>query len=166
MNLRPIIASIVLSIAFTGCATFSDQELGQIRQQGVSPAIVGKLKDGRVLTPPEVIEMSRRGVADELIIRQIEDAGVDYVLTPSDLKNMEKARVSQAVGEALIKASEEFARRYGPPGHGGPYGDVPPYPYGPGPYYYGGYPYYYPYGGVGVVVGGGRYWGGGGGRWH
>jgi hypothetical protein len=161
MKLHPILASALLLTAFAGCATFSDSELGQIRHSGVSPVVVGKFEQGRVLTPPDIIELTRRGVPDDLIVRQIEDANVDYVLTRNDIKQLETAHVSRQVMDALISASNDFASSHAPPGP--PHTDVvfagyPAYPYYD---YYGGYPYYYgyPYGGVviGGVVGGAYY---------
>jgi hypothetical protein len=166
MNLRLTLASILLATGFTGCATFTDAELGQIRHRGVSPAVVGKMQEGRGLTPPDVIELTRRGVADQLIIRQIEDAGVDYVLNRNDVKKLQAAHVSRPVLDALEAASDDFASRYAPPGRVHAYIGYPGYPYGDyysGPYPYASpYPYYdpYPYGGVSVELGGGRYYGG------
>lgn len=164
MNFRPILASILVAVGFTGCATFTPAELGQIRQHGVSPTVVNKMEDGRVLHPGDVIELTRRGVPDNFIIRQIDDAGVDYVLNRNDMKRLQEARVSRAVMDALIAASDDFASRYSPSGHVHAYATYPGDYYG-GPYYgYGFNPYYYPYGGVSVSVGGGRCWGGH--HWH
>jgi hypothetical protein len=157
MNLRPILASLCLAIGFTGCATFTPAELGQIRQHGVSPAVVNKMEDGRVLHPGDVIELTRRGVSDRFIIRQIDDAGVDYVLNKNDFKRLQAARVSRPVLDALVAASDDFASRYAPPGRVQVYATYP-YNYYYGPYYGGVYPYYpYPYGGVSVGFSSGRY---------
>lgn len=159
MNLRPFLASILVAIGFTGCATFTPAELGQIRQRGVAPAVVNKMEDGRVLHPGDVVELTRRGVPDNFIIRQIDDAGVDYVLNRNDMKRLQDARVSRRVVDALVAASDEFASQYAPSGHVSGFATYPYYGYGYAPYY-GAYPYYYPYGGMSVEIGGGRYWGG------
>jgi len=160
MNFRLLFASIFVALGFTGCATFTPAELGQIRQRGVSPTVVNKMEDGRVLHPGDVIELTRRGVPDRFIIRQLDDAGVDYVLNRNDFRRLQDARVSRPVIEALVAASDDFASRYAPAGRVHAYGAYP-YSYGYGPYY-GGDPYFYPYpvGGVSVEIGGGRYWGG------
>jgi hypothetical protein len=160
MNLRLILASTALAIGFTGCATFTPAEMNQIRQHGVSPAVVNKMEDGRVLRPNDVIELTRRGVPDHLIIRQIEDAGVDYLLDRGDVRRLQEARVSRRVLDAMIAASDDFASRYAPAGRVHAY--AYPYDYYYGPNYYS--PYYYPYGGFSVSVGGGHYWGGH--HWH
>jgi hypothetical protein len=158
MNLRPILASVILTTCFAGCATFSDAELGQMRQRRVSPAVIGKMQEGHVLTPADVIELTRRGVPDDFIVRQIGDAGVDYVLSRTDFKMLQNARVSRPVMDALIAASEDFASQHNP-GRPRVYAGYPYNDYYDGPYPYP-YPYYYPYPyGVSVEVGGGRDWG-------
>lgn len=158
MNLRPILASLALATCFTGCATFTPQEMSQIRQHGVSPRVAGKMQDGLVLTPGDVIELTRRGVPDDFIIRQIDDAGVDYVLNRDDVKRLKAARVSRPVMDALFAASDDFAGSYGPGRPRAYAGYYPAYDYyGP---YYNPYPFY-PYGGVSLEFGGGRCWGGG-----
>jgi len=157
MNLRSILTSVFLATCFAGCATFSDAELGRMRQHGVSPVVVGKMEEGHVLTPADVIELTRRGVPDNFIIRQIDDAGVDYVLNRSDFKKLQEARVSRPVMDELIAASQDYASSHnGPPPRVRAYAAYPyddPY-YSPAPYYYP-YPYYY---GVSVGAGGGGYW--------
>jgi hypothetical protein len=161
MNLRPIAATLLLGLAFTGCATFNDQEIGQIRQHGVSPIVVGKMQKGDILTPQDVIQLSRRGVPDEFIIRQIQDAGVDYVLGKDDLKKLAAAHVSKDVAVALIMASDEFARDHSPNYHprvSVGYGVYDPYDFS-APYPPYAYPdYAYPYYGGAVYYGGGGYW--------
>ncbi len=167
MNTRHCFAVLAAALVtfVSGCAPFSDTELGRIRQSGVSPRVSAKFREGRILTTDDVIELTRHGVPDDLIVREINDAGVDYVVHRDDLKRLEQARVSRSVMEALIAASDEYSARYSPARRA--YIGYGPYPYDP--YYVGPYPspYYYPYGGVTVEVGGGRYWGGGHGHhWH
>jgi len=156
MNPRPVLAALLLGLAFTGCATFNDQEMAQIRQHGVSPVVVGKMQQGGILTPQDVIQLSHRGVPDEFIIRQIQDAGVDYVLAKSDIKKLADAHVSKDVAVALIMASDEFARDHTSDHHSHVtvgYGAYDPYDYyAPYPPY--AYPDYYPYYGGAVYYGG------------
>jgi hypothetical protein len=111
MNSRPL-AALCLSFVLTGCATFNDTELGIIRQSGVSPRVFEKMRDERVLTPEDVIEATRRRVPERYLVRQIEDAGVDYVLSPDDYRRLQRAGVSPLVLETLVAASDEFASLY------------------------------------------------------
>ena len=161
MKLRLLSASIALTALFAGCAEYSKSELTQLRHSGVSPTLVDKFEQGRILTPPDIIELAHHRVADELIVRQIEDASVDYVLTRNDLKQLESAHVSRAVMDALIHESNDFAADHAPPGPPHAFIASPEYPAYNYYDYYAGYPYYYgyPYGGVVVGVGGGRYYG-------
>ena len=46
--------------------------------------------------PEDVIELTRRRVPDRFIVRQIEDVGVDYVLSPEDYQRLRKAGVTAA----------------------------------------------------------------------
>ena len=105
----------LFAAALSGCATFDESELASIQRSGVSPRIVSKMEAGRVLTPEDVIELTRRRVPRNYILRQIEDAGVDYVLTPEDYQRLQKARVAPEVLDALLAASDDFAARYAAP---------------------------------------------------
>jgi hypothetical protein len=115
MKLRPLLASLLTGLSLAGCATFTDAELGLIQHSGASPRLVGKMETGRVLTPEDVIELTRRSVPERFILRQIEDIGVDYVLSPEDFKKLQHARISPEVLDALVAASDEFSRRYAAP---------------------------------------------------
>jgi hypothetical protein len=151
MKPRSVLASLCLLAAFSGCATFSTSELGQVRSSGVSPVVVGKFENSRSLTPPDIIQLTKRGVPDDLIVRQIHDAGVDYLLTRNDVKSLEAARVSPPVMDALIQEANDFAASHAPPGPPRSYAGYGPYPAYPYYDYYDGYPYWgYPLG-VGAV---------------
>jgi hypothetical protein len=156
-RLLPATLLLAFGLLLPGCATFSDNELGIIRSSGVSPRVYDKMQNDRVLHPEDIIELTRRHVPSRYIVRQIEDTGVDYVLSKEDFKRLQNAQVNRDVLDALIAASEDFSGRYAGPHHH-VYVDAYPYPYYD-PYYYGPYPYAYPYPyyggsfGVGVVVG-------------
>jgi hypothetical protein len=147
MKLRAALHAFTALAAITflaGCATFSDEELAQIRDQRVSPYVMHKLATGRILTPDDVIELTRHRVAVPLILRQIRDTGVDYVLKGDDVRRMERARVPGEIIDALIIESERHIRiaaGYYPAYYG----------YGYDPFFYG--PYYPYYGGWSFGVG-------------
>ena len=70
---------------------------------------------------------------DEQVVRHLEDAGVNYVVTRSDTVRLRNARVSARVIDSLLKASDRFAARasYQPDDDGWYYGDPwAPYFYG------------------------------------
>jgi len=125
-NLLPV-AALAASLLTAGCESFSKAELEQVRQQGVSPAVISKMERGRPVTPAEVIELTRRSVPEPLILRQIDETGLDYLLTKDDVTRLRTARVSPAVTDALLHESERFARSYNPgfgPHYVSPYDDV------------------------------------------
>jgi len=129
-------AAFAASLLLAGCANFSSTDLAQIRQHNVPPAIVGKMETGHVLTPPEIVELTHRGVSDRIILRQIDNTGLDYTLGKEDFARLEKEGVSRAVIDALAAESERFTRNYAPgfgPHYVSPYDDVT---YGPDPYRY------------------------------
>ena len=136
LRLPPLIAlaALATSLILAGCANFSPTELAEIRQHSVPPAIVGKMEAGHVLTLAEIIELTRRGAPERLIIRQIDNTGLDYTLAKDDLARLKKAGVAPAVIDALLVESERFARNYVPgfgPHYVAPYDDVT---YGSDPY--------------------------------
>lgn len=141
---------LLFAVSLTACSTFTDQELARFRAQRVSPPVYTKLSRGEPLGPTDVIELRRRGVADVLIIRQIEDHGVTSLIGRSDVTTLRKAGVSAAVIDALLRASDDFAGDYAAREYGVAVGS-----YWPGFSYYDPWPWY---GGVGVGFSTGRYY--------
>jgi len=133
---------LLLAAALSGCATFDRSEITRVRQHGVSPAVVAKLDLGKPVAPADVIELTRRGVPDEWIIRQIEDHGVDSYISRSDVTMLRRAGVRPGVIDALVNASDRFAGNYRARGFasfGSYFGDPYDEFYGPYPgYWYGG----------------------------
>jgi hypothetical protein len=63
------------------------------------------------LLPDDLIALRRLRVPDSLVIRHLDDVGVDYVITRADVLRLRKAEVRPGVIEALLLASERFAVR-------------------------------------------------------
>ena len=142
---------LLFAFSLAACTTFDDRELASFRARHVPPPVYSKLSRGEPLEPSDVIELTRRGVADSLIIRQIEDHGVASFITRSDVLALRKAGVRAAVIDAMLRASDdEFAR-----GHAGPDDSI--YAGGYDPYfgYYDPWPWY---GGVGIGFSTSRYY--------
>ena len=137
---------LLVAAALAGCASFDQREINQVRQRGVSSQVVDKLDRGHAVAPADVIELTRRGVRDEWIIRQIEDHGVDSYVSRSDVTALRRAGVRPAVIDAMLNESHRFAENY-------LYRDSAYFdPYYSDPYfgYYGAYPGYW-YGGLGAT---------------
>lgn len=124
---------LAFAIALAGCTTFTDRELATFRTQRVAPPVYTKLSRGLPLNPSDVIELTRRGVADSMIIRQIQDHGVASLIERNDVARMRRAGVRPAVIDAMLWASDDFARRYAARDYYGAFG---PY-YGLWPWYAG-----------------------------
>ena len=104
----------LLAVSLTACSTFDDRELAGLRSQRVSPPVYSKLSRGEPIEPADVIELTRRGVAPSLIVRQIEDHGVASLISRSDVTKLRNAGVSPAVIDAMLRASDEFVRDHAP----------------------------------------------------
>ena len=154
LRLLPLLA---IALALAACSTFDDRELASFRARRVPPPVYSKLSHGEPLGPTDVIELTRRGVADSLIIRQIDDHGVDSMVGRRDVVAMRKAGVRAPVIDAVLWESDDFARDYGPRNY-----SVAVDSYYPGVGYYNPWPWY---GGIGFTVGTGSYYGGRYGRW-
>lgn len=128
-----VLTALLAACFLTGCATFNETELAIIQRSGISPRVFEKMQAGRVLTPEDVIELHRRRVPDRYVVRQIDDVGVDYVLSPEDDQRLQRAGVSPQVIEMLIAESDDFASRYAAPRYDAYFAD----PYYYDEYYYG-----------------------------
>jgi len=130
---------LALALALTGCSTFNDAELAQIRQRNLHPELLAKMESRRALDPQDLIDLKRAGVRDELVVKHLEDVGVNYVATREDVARLRKARVSARVIDSMLHESERFAGRSfdGPYNSGWYYGD----PWAP---------YFYPGWGFGI----------------
>ena len=102
---------IILILILGGCATYNENEIAQFHHLGVPPALLAKLEHRRALFPDDLIALRRLRVPDPLVIRHLNDVGVDYVITRADVSRLRKAEVRPGVIEALLWASERFAVR-------------------------------------------------------
>ena len=100
---------LALVLVLAGCSTFTDAELAQIRQRGLRPELLAKLEHRRALEPDDLIELKRAGVADEQVVKHLDDVGVNYVATRGDVVRLRKAGVRARVIDELLRASERFA---------------------------------------------------------
>ena len=124
---------LALALVLTGCSTFTDAELAQIRQHHLRPELLAKLERRRTLEPEDLLELKRAGISDAQVEKQLNDVGVNYVATREDAVRLRKAGVSARVIDALLRASERFAAQQSAPepyDDGWYYGD----PWGPGFY--------------------------------
>jgi len=87
----------------------------------------------------DVIKQTQAGIADSLIVRQIQQSGRGFRLSSEDFRKLKQAGVSDEVMSALVMSDRP---KQGPPLPSGPSTVVHVVAqYGPYPYPY---PYYYP----------------------
>ena len=104
---------IIAALLFAGCKTFDRREMALIRESGAPRDVGEKIERGDSITPSEIIALSRSGVPDSLIIRYLEDDGVDYLVTRADVLSMRRAGVRARVIDVLVIEGDRFARDYG-----------------------------------------------------
>lgn len=168
--MKPALAYLLsAALLLAGCATQTKEQLAAVRASGVSAGVVRKLERRGALSPEDLIELKRHHVNDGIALRQLDRAGVDYVVDKSILRQLRNAGVSQTVIAAVILAGRRFEeqfqypysrRWYGAWGYpydpffyalGWPY---PRHPYPPGPFPLGPGPGLGPLGGPGPLPGG------------
>lgn len=115
--MRLLLLLVLSSGLLTGCATFSDQELAQIRSRGISREVLHKLDRDLPLTPGEIIHLEQRGVADSVILRHLDSAGLNYIPTRADVLRMRRGGVSARVIDEVIAEGDRFAADYSRPQH-------------------------------------------------
>lgn len=111
---RFLVACVALAL-LAGCATFSDEEITSIQLRGVPAPLVRKLQRAEVLTPPEIIALTKHRLPISYMIRHIDAAGVDYLLTRQDAVRMRRAGVPTSVIEVTLEECDKFAERYAEP---------------------------------------------------
>lgn len=100
---------LALTVAlFSGCAVHSPQALASVRAAGVPERTVAKLAHRGTLTPGEVITLHRAAVSDDIVLRHLDEVGIDYLLAKEDAKMLRTAHVSEPVLDALKTASNRY----------------------------------------------------------
>lgn len=128
------------ALALSGCASLSDKDRAVLERQRVPARLQDRMEDGRSLALEEVIELSRRGVPAETIVRYMRGTTRVYRLDSTDVTRLQKAGVKPPVIDYMLATPTRNAQRYVDPwwggwGYGGWWGYQPWWGYGPG--YYG-----------------------------
>lgn len=113
-TLRILLA--VLTAVLAGCATFSNAEVQNMEQRGLPPQIVAKLRQGDPFTPAEIVMLHRRGVEESFLFEHLQDAGVNYLVSPHDIKKMRRAGISPRLTHKLLVEVDKFAVKRADPG--------------------------------------------------
>ena len=109
------ILALAAAVVLSSCAALTPKELAYVQSRGVPPSVIYKLRHNDPLTPRDIITLSQRGTPDSLIIRALEVAGVDYLVTKEDVVRSRRNGVSARVIDVLLLECERFARGYAAP---------------------------------------------------
>lgn len=150
MKATHLITSLLALALFAGCAAIDRQAQNTLVQHNVSPVVYNRMLQGDALSVDDIIELSRRQVPADMIIRYLRSTCAVYMLDKQSLSRLKQAKVCQEVIDYLLETPRLFAPRFYPR----PYYDCRPwYPYEA---YYPYYPYYPQVYGTSVIVVGGR----------
>src|SRR5687767_12372535 len=96
MLYRPLFF-LAAAVLLSSCASLTPREIAYVEARGVPAPVVYKLERNDPLTPRDIIALSQSGTPDRLIIRALEGAGVDYLVTDADVLRLRRAGVSALV---------------------------------------------------------------------
>jgi hypothetical protein len=106
---------LAASLLLSSCASLTPREIAYVEARGVPAPVVYKLERNDPLTPRDIIALSQSGTPDRLIIRALEGAGVDYLVTDADVLRLRRSGVSALVIDVLLLECDRFARSYAEP---------------------------------------------------
>jgi hypothetical protein len=124
--------ALALLWLLSACAVLEKPEMDAVRAAHVEPYLLDKMRHGDPLAPGDIILLSRRHVADDILVRYIERTGVNFALTRQIATRMRTHGVSDRVLRAVSEESRRFVEGY----HAAQV-YVEPYYY-PGPIFFGG----------------------------
>jgi hypothetical protein len=103
-----VLGLVVVSMA-SGCASYREyqQDLEAAKGIGVSPVIYEKMRQGRLLHLPEIIELTQKKYPEDRLIRYLVYSGGVYRLTTVDIDHLKKAKVSDNIINYLLRTPEE-----------------------------------------------------------
>jgi hypothetical protein len=95
-----------------GCATLSESERAVLQRQKVPPSLQERMDQGRSLEIADVIELSRRGVPPDFIVRYLRGTGRVYSLNSLDVVKLREAGVRPGVIDFMLSTPGLYAPRY------------------------------------------------------
>jgi len=150
MKATHLITSLLALGLFAGCAAIDRRAQNTLVQHNVSPVVYNRMLQGDILSVNDIIELSRRQVPPELIIRYLNSTCAVYALDKQSLSRLKQEKVPQEIIDYLLDTPALFAPRFSPR----PYYDGRPWY--PNDAYYPYYPYYPAVYGTSVIVVGGQ----------
>ena len=106
---------ILISLTFSGVLSCADKakavtsldasDRSSLEKQ--SPRIVKKIDNGEPLSTDDIKKMSRAGLSDEVIMKQIHDTKSIFYLSSADIVDLKKSGVSQRVINFMIQTGNK-----------------------------------------------------------
>jgi len=104
-----LLACLILAmVMLAGCAAIQlRQDAVVVAASGAPQELQDKIENGRALTLQEIVTLSAGGVADEVLLRNIEASYAVYQLNASQVIELSESGVSQAVIDSLLSSASE-----------------------------------------------------------
>jgi len=112
---KNLIFLILISLTFTAalsCAgnakavpSLDQSDRSSLEKQ--SPRIIKKIDNREPLSTDDIKKMSRAGLSDDVIMKQINDTKSVFYLSSADIVDLKKAGVSQRVINAMIQTGNK-----------------------------------------------------------
>jgi hypothetical protein len=109
------LGALALLGTLSGCAVLDKPEMDAVRASHVEPYLIDKIRHADPLNPGDIIQLTRHGVADDILIRYIERTGVDFPLTRQIGERMHAAGVSVRVLRVISYESRRYVEGYAAP---------------------------------------------------
>jgi hypothetical protein len=105
----PWVLGLMMISLLGGCVTYREyqQDLDVAKSLGVNPAIYEKMRKGKLLHLPEIVELTQKKYPEDRLIRYLIHSGGVYRLTTVDIEHLKKAKVSDNIINYLLKTPEE-----------------------------------------------------------
>lgn len=108
MRSIPLVFLILSMVTLAGCAAVQlRQDAVVVASAGASLELQDKIENGRALTLEEIVTLSAGGVADEVLLRNIEASYAVYELNASQVIELSESGVSQVVIDSLLSSASD-----------------------------------------------------------
>ena len=93
----------LLAFVLAGCQTLSPRDASTLREHNVPPSLQQKMAHGDSLPPADVVELSRRGVPQGLVVNYLESTGAVYALRTRDILALRRDGVPETILDYMLQ---------------------------------------------------------------
>jgi hypothetical protein len=102
MHWKPL-AAFALIASLAGCATLTERDRQILHNRRIPTPLYEKMLRNRPLVLAEIVELSRKNVPPELIVRYLDDTFAAYPLRTEDVLWLRRAGVRDEVIDYLLR---------------------------------------------------------------